>query len=79
MVCADFYELTKNLTAYRLADSIQSNEKSAGSEMKDLVRKRVEKTLNELLSKEAEELTARQCMSVRKTVGDAAEVITAGN
>ena len=35
---------------------IQLNEESVESELKELVRNRVEETLNELLNKEAEEL-----------------------
>ena len=36
---------------------IQLNEEAVKSELKDLVRKSVEETLNELLDKEADELT----------------------
>lgn len=37
---------------------IQLNEEVVKSELKDLVRKSVEETLNELLEKEADELTS---------------------
>lgn len=37
---------------------IQLNEESVKSELKELVRNSVEETLNELLNKEAEELTS---------------------
>lgn len=37
---------------------IQLNEESIKSELKELVRTSVEETLNELLNKEAEELTS---------------------
>lgn len=46
---------------------IQLNEESVKSELKELVRTSVEETLNELLNKEAEELTSAQ-RRVRDTV-----------
>ena len=46
---------------------IQLNEESVKSELKELVRTSVEETLNELLNKEAEELTsAAKCERTAK-------------